>query len=430
MGRSISSTSWFTQNGLAFFCCCLIIAGMMTTHFARSLSSIGMAGLLLTSLWSLRQKNAAGQVFRYPYFVCFLVIYALHLTGLLYPENASPKTFERDLAMKLPLVLIPVAFALLPAISRFRLRLLYYFFLVCVFVGSLYSTGYYLLHFAEVNELYKHSKIMETPTNHVRYSLMVAFAIFVGYRFVRQGFYWQRPWEKYLQVVITVWLFIFLHMLAVRSGLVFFYAVAGLGLAFDFFFRKRYKQTVLLGAALGLSLVVAFFTLPTFYNKFFLTIEDVQSAEHAKSAHDYSIAGRVYSYKVAAEIIKDHPVKGVGIGNMDAEMAARYRTMFPQILERGHILPHNQFIYFAAVFGLAGLLVFLICFYYPAFRFAGRFEPLFFIHYLIISLSFLFETTLETQVGLTYSIIFILLPLWHFKAAEPGEASWKNGSFF
>jgi hypothetical protein len=51
-------------------------------------------------------------------------------------------------------------------------------------------------------------------------------------------------------------------------------------------------------------------------------------------------------------------------------------------------------------------------------------------HYLIITLSCLFESTLETQVGLMYSLVFILLPLWYFKANPAEGETWQNGTFF
>ena len=415
---------------LAFFFCCLIIAGLFTTHFARSLSSIGTIGLALSAIISLLKTNTFSNIRKQPWFLGFILIYILHLTGFLYPEVSDPKTMNRDLVMKLPLLILPFSFAVLPALSKVRLQQLYYVFVICVFLGSLYSAGYYFTHFDYVNELYIHSDVMETPTNHVRYSLMVGFAVLIGYKFIREKFFVFRPIEKWFLIGITIWLFIFLHILAVRSGLVAFYAVAGLGLAFDFFFRRRFLSSVLIGFGLMLSLVLAFFTLPTFYNKFFLTIADVKSVSEAESAHDYSIAGRVYSFKVATEVIKDNPIIGVGIGNLEAELEKRYETMFPEILDRGHILPHNQFIYTLAVFGIAGLLIFLICFYFPLFRFARLFEPLYLFHYLIITFSFLFETTLETQVGLVYSILFILLPLWYFRQPETPTLTWKNGSFF
>ncbi|KAA9340595.1 O-antigen ligase family protein [Adhaeribacter soli] len=430
MGKGYLLFNRWSFSEVAFFFCCLLIAGMFTTYFARLLSSIATVGLLLTALASWRFSAVKCDKRLFGCFAGFGLIYVLHLLGLLQPELIDRKFLYRDLSMKLPLVIFPLSFLLLPAISQRRLQVLYYFFLLCVFAGSLYSLGNYLVNFSEVNALYKHSKIMDTPTNHVRFSLMVAFAIVIGYRFYRQEFFFKYNWERLFILGITCWLYVFLHLLAVRSGLVAFYAVVGLGLLFDLIVRKKYKRVVLISAGLALGLMAAFYTLPTFYNRFYLTIEDMQRVSKAENAHNYSIAGRVYSYKVAMAVFQEHPVLGVGMGNLEPELDQKYSTLFPEIKERGHILPHNQFIFYLVVFGIVGTLLFMIGFYYPLLRFSPRFEPLFLIHYLIITFSFLFEATLETQVGLNYSLVFILLPLWYYKSGEPSTLSWKNDTFF
>lgn len=430
MAHSRSLTDKLNAPVVAFFFVGLIIAGLFTTHFARTLSSFATAGLAATVIFYAFRHHTLGNVSRYPHFVGFMLLYVLHLTGFFFPELNNSQNLERDLLMKLPLVILPFAFAVLPALTAQRLKLLYYVFFLGNFLGSLYSAGYYFTNYDLVNELYKHSNVMETPTNHVRFSLMVGFAVLIGYHLIKENYYVFRPWERKLQILITVWLFIFLHMLAVRSGLVSFYAVAFLGLGYDFLFGRRYLKSFLLCLVLVLSLVAAFYTLPTFHNKFYLTIEDVNRVSDEKSAHDYSISGRVYSFRVASEVIKEHPVFGVGVANLEHELEKKYDLLYPKILERGHILPHNQFIYLLTVFGILGLVLFLLFFYYPVFRFAGRFMPLFFVHYLIITFSFLFETTLETQVGLNYSLLFILLPLWYYRSNERCELTWKNGTFF
>lgn len=430
MGKSLSFLYKINVHRAAFFFCCLIVAGMLTTNFFRALSAIGTGGLLLTAFISLGQKNTLKDLRKCPYFLGFMLIYLVHFLGFLQPEIYSMKDLQRDLTMKLPLLILPFAFAVLPSISREKLKQLFYLFVICVFLGSVYSTIYYLNNFDAVNEQYIHSEVMKTPTNHVRFSLMVAFAVLVGFRLWLRKFFVFGKWERGILLGITAWLFIFLHMLAVRSGLVVFYAVACLGLFFDFFFRRQYLRSFFYGLGLVMVLLAAFYTLPTFYNKFFLTIEDVNRVSDEDSAHDYSITGRVYSYKVAMEVFKENPVIGVGMGNLEKALDDKYQVLFPEILERGHLLPHNQYIFVLVAFGIIGLAIFMLGFYYPLFRFAGRFEPLFLMHYLIITLSCLFESTLETQVGLMFSIVFILLWLWYFKAAPAQEETWQNGTFF
>ena len=429
MGKTYLLLNRWSISQAAFFSCCLIIAGMFTTEFARVLPSIGIIGLFLTALLSLREREGSVSFKKHPAFLGFILLFFMHLLGYFQTDPGNFSEYQRDLILKLPLLILPLSFILLPAIESIRLKKLYYFFVLCVFAGSLFTMGYYLANYEAVNESYKHSKVMVTPTNHVRFSMMVAFAILVSFHFYRTGFYWFRTWEKWLLLGITIWLLVFLHILAVRTGLVAFYSAACLGLAFDLFFRRKYYRSLVLGLILGFTVVGAFFTIPTFYNKFFLTIRDVESVSTVKSAHDYSISGRVYSYKVALEVFKENPVFGAGIGNMPVELGKKYKSMFPSILSRGYILPHNEFLYVLTAFGIVGLVIFVVCFFYPATFLTSRFDLLYLLHYYIISLSFLFETTLETQVGLTYSLIFILLPLWHFKGNPESPAPWKNSTF-
>jgi O-antigen ligase len=429
MGKVLAFFDKLNLNQVAFFFCSLIILGLFTTRFLRILPSIGLIGLLVTALLSLKRPDKKEHVrFRF-YFTGFIFIFFMHLLGIFQVDPQNVGEFKRDLTLKLPLLVLPLALIILPAITLRKLKLLYYVFIIGVFLGSLYSLGHYLTHFDEVNELYKHSKTLETATSHVRYSLMVAFASLIAFRFYRQNFYWRWKAERKVLLAISFWLLLFLHILAVRSGLVVFYATAILSLAYDFFFQRQFRKSLVLAAAIGCTTIFSFFCFPTFYNRFFLTLEDMNRVEDVNSAADYSLVGRVYSYKITQKLIQENPLTGVGIGNLRVELEKKYVQLFPEIKERGYLLPHNQFLFVLAAFGVLGLLLFAICFYFPWLRFSNRFEPLFIFHYFIITLSFLVESTLETQVGLTYSLVFILLPLWYFKGQPAPEQTWKNGTF-
>jgi O-antigen ligase len=85
--------------------------------------------------------------------------------------------------------------------------------------------------------------------------------------------------------------------------------------------------------------------------------------------------------------------------------------MYPQIEVAHYLLPHNQFLYNLAAYGLLGLWVFLIAFYYPLWIGVRTKNMVLILIYTIVSLSFLAEYTLETQIGLLTGIFFILLAL-------------------
>jgi O-antigen ligase len=96
---------------------------------------------------------------------------------------------------------------------------------------------------------------------------------------------------------------------------------------------------------------------------------------------------------------------------MHQVLGQTYKSLFPGIRPEAYLIPHNQFLYYLGLLGGLGLIIFLGCFYYPLVACFRQADVLFGVHYFIITLSFLFEPTLETQVGLIYSLVFVLAPL-------------------
>ena len=64
---------------------------------------------------------------------------------------------------------------------------------------------------------------IETPVDHIKYSLFVSYAIILGLIIVLEKKVNFFKWEKVPLLVIVVFLFVFLHILAVRSGIVILY---------------------------------------------------------------------------------------------------------------------------------------------------------------------------------------------------------------
>ena len=93
-------------------------------------------------------------------------------------------------------------------------------------------------------------------------------------------------------------------------------------------------------------------------------------------------------------------------------MRERYNRDHPTIAEQNQIIPHNQFIYYLAATGILGVLIFCASFFYPL-LYVWK-EKIFsaMVNYIIATLSFMVEPTLETQLGVAVAVTFILLPLW------------------
>jgi len=391
----------------------LLIVGLFLSSAVRALPSLGIAGLFLTGVgYSLQHKRIAQRA-HWPELLSFVLIYLLHLvTGLWHSTLANP-ALRQDLVLELPFVLLPVAFLLLPSWQAAHKRTLWLVLIGCCLAAAASATLNYLAHLKEINRIYLESRVMPTEPDHIRFSLLVSMAVLAGASLVL-GRELPRRWRQLTAAGVGL-LFLFQHLLAARSGLVTMYAGGALWLGWLGWQLNRWKDVLrisLLIAALAGTSLLCFTTLR---NKIIDTQTDVGKIKSVAAANNYSMTARVYSYDIAWDIIRAHPLAGVSrVGLADA-MAAGYGARFPQIERAHYLLPHNQFIFNLAAYGAVGLLVFLVGFYYPLWVGWRRRNVRLLLMYLIISLSFLVEYTLESQVGVLTGLFFILL------AAAPSE---------
>ncbi|MET4105394.1 O-antigen ligase family protein [Hymenobacter sp. UYP22] len=405
-----------------FFCACILV-GLFASSFFRVLPSIGMVGLLLTGITCFFLHGQHYKRASLSHYLPFLLIFLVHASAGLLTSAARMGEYTRDVVLQLPFVVLPLGFWLLPPLPTRNLRALWLLLITTTIVAALLSTGNYLLHFDQINEMYLHSKVMPTEPDHIRFSLLVTLSVTAGVCLLAHRSVVGR--SAAMLWVGILYLAFYQHLLAVRSGLVTLYVVGIVGLLWLVFRTRQYQQALVLAAALVLVPAVSYSVFPTLQNKSANTREDVGRVDNTSSANNYSLVGRVYSYKVALEVVKDNPWVGVGRADIEPEMAVRYQRDYPNIRPEAYIQPHNQFLFSAVAFGLIGLVLFIIGFYYTGISIWPTYAPLLLAQYLIVTLSFLVEYTLETQIGLGYALFFILLALEGQKVASEPEGEWR-----
>lgn len=403
------------RKNVVFISCFLFVAGLFSYYFFRALPSIAMGLIFIAGISGLNYKAYPKN--RALFF--FSLIFFLYTFSTLLNSTAPFSESLDEILMKSGFFILPFAFSVTPGLKERNILLIYYFFLLVLSVTALGTFINFLLHFKEISESYIHSKIMPTPVNHVRYSLILAFGVISGAYLYYRDFYYKYNWEKKLILFLTLFLFAFIHILSVRSGILALYcAITVGGIAYA---KSSGQWKPVLGAFLAL-LVLPFacwFFVPTFQNKVSNTFEDLKRLGEKGAGKDYSLAGRVESYKVAAVLINENPILGTGPANLEAEVTSTYKRIFnmPEEGDYKFLVPHNQFLHTAAATGILGLIIFIFCFYYPLFK-KGYKNPLMLTHYVILTVSFMFEATLETQTGTNYALIFALLPLFIQKEAS------------
>ena len=316
-------------------------------------------------------------------------------------------TFER-LRIKLPFLLLPFAFVSMPKFKEREVFVVLYFLVLVMFVACLYVGWNYLTHFDAVNEMIGKGKPMPTPSNHIRFSLMLGLAILAGAALYYRGFFLRYAWEKQLVAGITLFLFAFIHILSVRSGLLVLY-LAILFLCIRYvYLTRRFAVGALVAFCLASLPVIAYQTIPSFKTKINYAHWDFMQYLQGKGAN-YSDSERLTSVEVGLKIGNQHPILGVGAGDLKKEVKKVYASEYRSIEKPK--MPHNQFVSLYAGAGLFGLLVFLLGFFFPLFFQKNYLNPLFFAFHIMIFFSFMMENTIENNFGVSMYLLFLLIGL-------------------
>ncbi|TNF23659.1 MAG: O-antigen ligase domain-containing protein [Bacteroidetes bacterium] len=135
-----------------------------------------------------------------------------------------------------------------------------------------------------------------------------------------------------------------------------------------------------------------------------------------RNANNSSLMQRWVYAIVGWSIYVQHPVFGVGTGDIVSAYGDEYAKDSRGLEPRFQGISHNQFITVAVVLGTFGLIVFLLMLMYPAWRYRRDFLYVMFM--LIMLVSFLTDNTFDRQSGVTLFAFFNALLIVRREFAE------------
>ena len=309
-----------------------------------------------------------------------------------------------DVQSKLSIIGIAVIFGLFPKLGNDRIVILHQVFGGTIFVAMLLVLYVYIPAYEDITLRIGRGRPIPTPIDHVRFSLMVAYAclsfavlFFEGKRF---GL---RPKEKATMAFLSVVFFVFCHVLAVRTGLILLY----LGIIGLIFYIVLSKKKYLVGGLLLLAVaslpLIAYFSVESFRNKVYYTKYDIQQML-SNNGENYSDGDRIRSIQEGIELWKQHPIIGLGGGE--------YKKAMIDFHEKNKVggkslLPHNQFIRAGMAYGWIGMILLLSGFGFILARRKtwSNFPLLLIVGLLFVSL--LVESNLERYYALAFFMLFL-----------------------
>lgn len=393
--------TYLTRQNLAWFTCAVLIVALLTSKFLLTVGMLALIvlGLVQRDIQAVFRKFLADKALLATTSIFFIVL----ISGL-YSENTA--YFMERLRIKLPFLLLPLAYAGLPRFTNRQYHSLLYL-LVMVMVISCAGVGiHYAMNFETIIEDIGRSGSVPTPIHHIRFSLLIALSIFAGIFLFNKNFYIKFPFEKYILLACTVFLIVFIHILSVRSGLLALYLAATALVVRYILLTKRYIIGLMMLISIVALPVLAFHFSPAFKAQAYMLRHNYIEFFIKKNIGEYSDTQRLASYLMAIKATEAQPFIGVGMGDIKDATTESYQAHYPNVSPK---LPHNQFLFFYTATGLIGLALFTFAFFFPLWYKKRYRDALFLAFYAIVFTSFMVEATLETAIGTAFYILFLLI---------------------
>lgn len=120
----------------------------------------------------------------------------------------------------------------------------------------------------------------------------------------------------------------------------------------------------------------------------------------------HSVIQRLEFWRTGAAIIADHPLMGVGTGDVKKSFAAKYEERKTQLDPEFRLRAHNQYMTIWITYGMIGLVAF--CAFLIIAFLSNKKNILFQAFMIIAAMSFLTEDTLESQAGVMFFGFFFV----------------------
>lgn len=396
--------AYFPNAWLALAAIAGLEIGLVTS---KALLSVATITLMCNALVNLHVRDNLRRYFSDRANLLLLLVLVLYLLSGLYSGDKA--SWVDRCRMKLPYLALPLGFSAIRSLSRRTFRLLLALFFWIILLSSLAVYVNYLAHFAVLNQRISQGKPLPCPMNdHIRFSIEIAFAIVAGaYLFFSRGPGTKR-WQLWALGISILFLIYFIHVLAVRSGLVALYLVALFWVLRRIVLKRTWLPGLGMLLAFGCIAWAALHFIPSLQEKLGYFEYEMRLIRAGEMNVGHDDAQRLLSIQFGWKVGMQHPLFGVGMGDLHNEIDKAYHQV-PEYALVVSKLPHNEFVFQFAGLGITGVIAFLLSLLYPWFA-RKRFRSFLLSAFMIILISSLFsEHTLEIQIGTAFYLLFLLM---------------------
>lgn len=261
-----------------------------------------------------------------------------------------------SVSVKLPLITMMLGLsAVLITVKRWRQ--LSYLYIIVITAGCTWSFGQYIGNTIAIEAAYLKAKVLPTlaDADYIRFSWMVVIAILLGIKSLETET--NKPIRTVL-VILLVLLILYLHLLASKTGLLCLYAGILIYLTYILFIEKKWKKGLAIIAVFSVIALLAYNTMPTLRNRVQYVVYDFSNYSRGNLLPGYNDAARWLSVRAGYSITQQHPLTGVGFGDMLTEVNRWHQKEQPNSFVYERFLPACEWLVYGAGSGWPGMICF------------------------------------------------------------------------
>ncbi|MDQ3142428.1 MAG: O-antigen ligase family protein [Bacteroidota bacterium] len=337
------------------------------------------------------------------YFLCsmILVFLAVFLSGLWSEEYSDWYGYSR---MKSPFLFLPILFIIYGNVEKKFIYFILLMSLIAIGFNSIFVLINYFGNYTEYNLNLLKGKPILTPISHIRYSLIIACSALILLHWIIEKWKFNFTWERAVYIILFLYFILCIHILSVKTGLLSLYV--GI-LVYLSIYCLKYKLLKTYLSALGLmalGIFLAFYFIPSLQQKYYYTLWQIGEFQRGKWI-EYSDIERLLSIQLGFEIVKHYPILGSGMGDIKE---ITKQTYLECLNHPDYRLPHNQYIFSWAYCGILGFFSIIAMSLSGLFSQRAYKSPIIFSLQVALWISFLFEATLETELGTCIYLFYSL----------------------
>lgn len=316
---------------LSFF-----IVGLFFSNAVLSISTILFFGWVIIN--KFKEFN-----FKSNLQIAFLLLFIVYLFGTFWKTDNIIYSFQATIS-KISLLGVVLIYPI-KIISNEKKKFLFGLLLFILITISFYTIFLYLADKNYWNDLYSKGQVLPTFMHHVKFSLLIVLSINI--------FTYINIFNNKLKNIIILYLIIYLHILAVKSGLLILY-ISVLIYIIQKIYYKKYQYLIII-----LLPIFGYIFSPNLQNKINYLKYDIQQL-HQENVLDYSDARRIISYQIAWKIYRENKLFGVGLTNIKKATEEKYKAIYNYFDASKMMYVHNTYLHILASTGITGYILFFL----------------------------------------------------------------------